>query len=276
MTPKGGNQYRAPKAPHDVLLCGVCALMPPRPPTCVLRYHQVVSNSMLRAVSVVNGVSLEVLMAQELHHPHVVRTYKCVVRSFDNAAGLTPFALPSLGAGTASTSGATMVGRSREPSMALPGAGSGPAPSVRGRLPSGSPLHSPPPPPLPAAPPAAAGQPAPVSTEAAASWPQQQQQRLSAGGAAARSGSQEGGQASDGRAGSGGGPVARPPGGGGAARLDGSAGRVGPRQFSANWQDGEGPMDSFEAEAVSGRVAVGLVSGLAQPASAATRCVQTA
>ncbi|GFR40361.1 hypothetical protein Agub_g908 [Astrephomene gubernaculifera] len=64
---------------------------------------KVVSNSMLRTARCVNGVTLEALLAQELEHPYIVRTYKCVVRSYDDVnngnIGLGgPFSTASRGA----------------------------------------------------------------------------------------------------------------------------------------------------------------------------------
>ncbi|KXZ45129.1 hypothetical protein GPECTOR_58g578 [Gonium pectorale] len=47
---------------------------------------KVVANAMLKTANCLNGVTLEALLAQELEHPYIVRTYKCVVRFFEPAA----------------------------------------------------------------------------------------------------------------------------------------------------------------------------------------------
>ncbi|GIL95747.1 hypothetical protein Vretimale_1598 [Volvox reticuliferus] len=43
---------------------------------------KVISNEMLKSTTCVNGVTLEALLTQEVEHPYIVRTYKCVVRPY--------------------------------------------------------------------------------------------------------------------------------------------------------------------------------------------------
>ncbi|GLI70098.1 hypothetical protein VaNZ11_014877 [Volvox africanus] len=43
---------------------------------------KVISNEMVKSATCVNGVTLEALLTQEVEHPYIVRTYKCVVRSY--------------------------------------------------------------------------------------------------------------------------------------------------------------------------------------------------
>ncbi|EFJ41094.1 hypothetical protein VOLCADRAFT_98978 [Volvox carteri f. nagariensis] len=43
---------------------------------------KVISNAMLKSATCLNGVTLEALLAQEIEHPYIVRTYKCIVRSY--------------------------------------------------------------------------------------------------------------------------------------------------------------------------------------------------
>ncbi|GIL44144.1 hypothetical protein Vafri_1673 [Volvox africanus] len=76
---------------------------------------KVISNEMVKSATTVNGVTLEALLTQEVEHPYIVRTYKCVVRWYvpceqhsmacmgarSSAHGSSSYRMPSLrGGGT--------------------------------------------------------------------------------------------------------------------------------------------------------------------------------
>jgi hypothetical protein len=93
---------------------------------------QVVSNDILKSATCVNGVTLEALLAQEIEHPYIVRTYKCLVRSYE--AGERQFA------GTMTARNSANCGNAyRTPSDCPPGCVTLPSatPSAQSTLPGG-------------------------------------------------------------------------------------------------------------------------------------------